>query len=78
MTSPAVDQENIPPMDVTNATATEPAAKGGKAKKAKEVKAKAKAKKKPAAAAAKKKSVSTHPTYEEVTRLRSSFRVNRL
>jgi len=53
-------------MDVTNATATEPAAKGGKAKKAKEVKAKAKAKKKPAAAAAKKKSVSTHPTYEEM------------
>lgn len=70
MTSPAVDQENIPPMDVTNTTATEPAAKGGKTKKAKEVKAK---KKPTAAAAAKKKSVSTHPTYEEVTRLRSSF-----
>ncbi|XP_013723260.2 histone H1.1-like [Brassica napus] len=65
MTSPAVDQENIPPMDATNTTATEPAAKGGKTKKAKEVKAKAK-KKPTAAAAAKKKSVSTHPTYEEM------------
>ncbi|CAH8339735.1 unnamed protein product [Eruca vesicaria subsp. sativa] len=65
MASPAVDQENIPP-PMDGITTTEPVAKGGKTKKAKEVKAK---KKKPAAGAAvtkKKKSVSTHPTYEEM------------
>ncbi|KAL0758012.1 hypothetical protein Bca101_095680 [Brassica carinata] len=60
MTSPASEKENVAPMEVINTSVTEkkPAAKGAKTKKAKEVKAKEK-----------KKSVSTHPTYEEIFRL---------
>ncbi|KAF2618073.1 hypothetical protein F2Q68_00042710 [Brassica cretica] len=52
MTSPAIEKENVAPMEVINTSVTE---KKPAAKKAKEVKAKKK-----------KKSVSTHPTYEEV------------
>lgn len=77
----SAEEETVPinVEETVTAPASEkkPAAKGGKAKKTKEVKAAAAPKKKPAAKSPRKRTSSSHPTYEEVSdSIRSNFMIS--